>query len=348
MQTVITTAHGDTSIQDDAVYQGVSDRLPEDNLGFVFVNVQQLMDLVNALPGTATGLQGSIQQLQAAQGAGFAVTAGSDGIALDSVTTTDPSKLTQDQRDALAASDGPNETLPLVPANAYAVVAIQGLTSGLEKSVTQLTQLDPATARTIEKLHLLGPDGLLGLLSGDLGMQVGPATGFLPVGGTVLIGTTDGTAMQAWLDANLTKVLGGVAPGFLKATKTEVYNGVTITYANDPLSGVSFAYGVVNDTVVLGLSVKSVEEAVDLAQNGGGIESDSDYTSAVDGMPGTESLVYVDVQGILTAVQAILPGQAYQDFLDQGGANVEPISVVVAGTESDEQGSSSRLLIGIP
>ena len=39
MQTVITTANGDTSIQDDAVYQGVSDRLPEDNLGFVFVNV---------------------------------------------------------------------------------------------------------------------------------------------------------------------------------------------------------------------------------------------------------------------------------------------------------------------
>jgi hypothetical protein len=43
-----------------------------------------------------------------------------------------------------------------------------------------------------------------------------------------------------------------------------------------------------------------------------------------------------------------LPGQSYQDFLDQGGQNLEPITVVVAGTESDEQGSSSRLLIGIP
>jgi hypothetical protein len=56
----------------------------------------------------------------------------------------------------------------------------------------------------------------------------------------------------------------------------------------------------------------------------------------------------VDVQGILTAVQNILPGQAYQDFLAQGGENLQPITVVVAGSESDEQGSSSRFLIGIP
>ena len=70
--------------------------------------------------------------------------------------------------------------------------------------------------------------------------------------------------------------------------------------------------------------------------------------SETDGLPGTESLVYVDVQGILTAVQNILPGQAYQDFLDQGGENLQPITVVVAGSESDEQGSSSRFLVGIP
>ena len=349
MRTVITTANGDATIQDDPVFQGVSDRLPEDNLGFVFVNVQQLLELANAIPGAATGLQGSVEQLAAAQGLGFAVTAGSDGIALDSVTTTDPSKLTQEQRDALTAGDGPNETLTLVPADAYAVMAVQGLATGLETSVSQMAQLDPATARMIEKLHLLGPNGLLGLLSGDIGVQVGPASGLLPVGGTVLIGTNDGAAGQAWLDAYLLKSVGGLAPGFRTQTKTEDYNGVTITYADDLApSGVTFAYGVVNDTVVLGTSAKSVEEAVDLAQNGGGITTDDGYTSATDGLPGTESLVYVDVQGILTAVQDILPSQAYRDFLDQGGENVEPITVVVAGGESDEQGSSSRLLIGIP
>jgi len=348
MRSVIATDTGAASIEGDPVFQGVSDRMPEDNLGFVFVNVQQLLSLADLIPGAAEGLQGSVEQLAAAQGLGFAVTAGADGIALDSVTTTDPSKLTQAQRDALAASNGANDTLTLVPPDAYAVMAVQGVASGLETSVGQMAQLDPATARMIEKLHLIGPKGLLGLLSGDLGVQVGPGSGLLPVGGTVLVGTNDGAAAQAWLDAHLRKTVDGLAPGFLSKTKIEDYNGVTITYSDDLLSGVPFAYGVVNDTVVIGASVKSVEEAVDLAQNGGGIAADADYAAATDGLPGTESLVYVDVQGILTAVQNLLPGQAYQDFLDQGGENLQPITVVVAGSESDEQGSSSRFLIGIP
>jgi hypothetical protein len=348
MRSVIATDTGADSIESDPVFQGVSDRMPEDNLGFVFVNVQQLLDLANLIPGAAEGLQGSVEQLAAAQGLGFAVTAGADGIALDSVTTTDPSKLTQAQRDALVASDGANETLALVPPDAYAVMAVQGVASGLETSVGQMAQLDPATARMIEKLHLIGPKGLLGLLSGDVGVQVGPGSGLLPVGGTVLIGTNDGEAAQAWLDTHLGKMLYGIVPGFPTSTKTEEYNGVTITYADDLLNGVSFAYGVVNDAVVIGASVKSVEEAVDLAQNGGAITTDADYAAATDGLPGTESLVYVDVQGILTAVQNILPGEAYQDFLAQGGENLQPITVVVAGSESDEQGSSSRFLIGIP
>ena len=347
MRAVIDTDTGGASIESDPVFQGVSDRMPEDNLGFVFVNVQQLMDLARMIPGAATGLQGNIEQLAAAQGLGFAVSAGSDGIALDSVTTTDPSKLTQDQRDALAAGDGPNKTLALVPPDAYAVLAAQGVAKGLETSVSQVAQLDPATARMIERLHLIGPNGLLGLLSGDVGVQVGPGSGLLPVGGTVLVGTNDADAMQAWLDARIPKLLGGDLFGVRLSPQTEDYNGVTITYA-DPLTAVPVAYGVVNDTVVIGSSVKAVEQAVDLSRNGGGIATDADYAAATDGLPGTESLVYVDVQGILTAVQNILPGQAYQEFLDQGGENLQPITVVVAGSESDERGSSSRLLIGIP
>ncbi len=347
MRAVIDTDTGGASIESDPVFQGVSDRIPEDNLGFVFVNVQQLKNLARMIPGAATGLQGNIEQLAAAQGLGFAVSAGSDGIALDSVTTTDPSKLTQDQRDALAAGDGPNKTLALVPPDAYAVLAAQGVAKGLETSVSQVAQLDPATARMIERLHLIGPNGLLGLLSGDVGVQVGPGSGLLPVGGTVLVGTNDADAMQAWLDARIPKLLGGDLFGVRLSPQTEDYNGVTITYA-DPLTAVPVAYGVVNDTVVIGSSVKAVEQTVDLAQNGGGIATDADYAAATDGLPGTESLVYVDVQGILTAVQNILPGQAYQEFLDQGGENLQPITVVVAGSESDEQGSSSRLLIGIP
>jgi hypothetical protein len=83
MRTVISTAAGDSSIQAEQVFAGVSDRLPEDNLGFAFVNVEQVMGLVNSIPGVAAGLPSGMEPFTAAQGLGFSVSAGSDGIALD-------------------------------------------------------------------------------------------------------------------------------------------------------------------------------------------------------------------------------------------------------------------------
>jgi hypothetical protein len=43
-----------------------------------------------------------------------------------------------------------------------------------------------------------------------------------------------------------------------------------------------------------------------------------------------------------------VPGAAFKQFLDEGGANIQPITVIAAGSKSDEQGSRSTLLIEIP
>ena len=351
MREVISTAGGDNSIQDDPVFAGVSDRLPEDNLGFAFVNVEQVTELLNSIPGVLSGLPSGTEQLAAAQGVGFSVSADSDGLALDSVTTTDPAKLTQEQRDAIASSEDPNALLDLVPADAYAVSAFGGVTAGLEQSIEQAAQLAPREARMLERLHLIGPDGVLTHLTGDLAVQAGPATGLLPIGGSVLIGVDDADAVRAWLDENLQGLIADANPldlpgGF--GWKTEEYNGVTITYANALASPVPVAYGVVDGALVIATSAKGVEQAVDLSQAGGGIVTDPGYSAAVAGMPGTESVMYIDVQGILTAVQGFLPGDAYEQFLEAGGDNLEPITAVVAGSETDESGGSSRLLIHIP
>ena len=100
---------------------------------------------------------------------------------------------------------------------------------------------------------------------------------------------------------------------------------------------------------MVGLSPKSVEQAVDLSQgNGSAITSDGDFTSATDGLPGTRTLLYVDVNGILTAVQGFLPNDVYQQFLDSGGRNLQPIKAVVAGSSDTETVSTYRLFIEIP
>ena len=227
-------------------------------------------------------------QLDAYQGAAYSISAESDGLAIDAAVTTDPSKFTAAQRDALGS--GPNPLLALTPADAYAVVASSGIGSALEDSVTQAAQLGPGPARTIERLGLIGPNGVLQHLTGDLGLQVGPGSGLLPVGGTAMVGIDDAAAVQTWLDKHVPGLLAQAGvPGLSSGSlKTEEYQGVRITYGATPTTPI--AWGVVDRALVVGLSPKSVEEAVDLSQgNGSAITSDGDFTSATDGLPGTQN-----------------------------------------------------------
>ena len=344
MEAVIQTDHGASSVQDDQTFQGVMDQLPDDNLGFAYVNVHALTSLASLVPG---GMGGLDTQLAAYQGAGYSISAESDGLALDGAVTTDPSKLTDAQREALGS--GPNPLLAITPANAYAVFAASGVGKALEESMTQFAQLGPGPARTIERLGLIGPNGVLQHLTGDIGVQVGPGnSGLLPVSGTVMIGVEDAGAVQSWLDDHLPVLLrqAGI-PGLPSRTlKTEEYQGVKITYGVLPTTG---AWGVVNGALVVGLTPNAVEQAVDLAAGAGSsISSDADFSSAVDGLPGTRTLLFVDVNGILTAVQGLLPADQYQEFLDEGGKNLQPIKVVVAGGADTETASTYRLLIEIP
>src|SRR4029079_13402533 len=167
--------------------------------------------LASLVPG---GMGGLDTQLAAYQGAGYSISAESDGLALDGAVTTDPSKLTDAQREALGS--GPNPLLAITPADAYAVFAASGVGKALEESVTQFAQLGPGPARTIERLGLIGPNGVLQHLTGDLGLQVGPEpSGVLPAGGTVMIGINDASAVQSWLDRHVPGLLAEAGPGFV-------------------------------------------------------------------------------------------------------------------------------------
>jgi Protein of unknown function (DUF3352) len=348
MRTVIDTADGGASIAGDPMYQRIADALPADNLGMVYENTTQLNRLLASMGGL-DGLIGTSQQLGAAQAVGMSVSATSQGLALDVVSQNDPAELTQAERDALVATDGPSPLLPMVPSDAYAVAAMRGVTSQLERSVGQMSQLDPEIARQIEKLDLLGPDGLLSKLSGDVAFQVGPGQGLLPVSGTVMVGVTDAAGVERWLHTHLPKLLTDTGIGGL-TWSTEDYKGTTIYYTDPLLSGgVPLAWGMTDGAWVLGVSRSSVEQAVDLdAGSGSSIASNPNYQAAIAQLPGTESVLYVDVQGIVSMVKGFVPGDAYQRFLDEGGSNLEPITLVAAGSESDEQGSRSTLLIEIP
>src|SRR4051812_12007990 len=286
MRAVIQTDHGASSIEEDQTFQGVMDELPDANLGFAYVNVHALTSLAALVPGRMGGLE---TQFAAYEGAAYSISAESDGLEIDGAVTTDPSKLTDAQREALGSA--PNPLLSITPANAYAVLASSGMGQTLEDSVTQYAQLGPGPARMIERLGLTGRNGVLQHLTGDLGVQVGPGSGLLPVSGTVMIGVDDAGAVQSWLDDHVPGVVAqaGLSELTPRTLKTEEYQGVKITYGALPTTPV--AWGVVNGALVVGLSPHAVEQAVDLSQGGGSsITSNADFSSVVDGLsgPGTD------------------------------------------------------------
>ncbi|MDP9184062.1 MAG: hypothetical protein M3O29_00140, partial [Actinomycetota bacterium] len=309
--------------------------------------------LIPNLPSTA--------QFEGLEGVGFSVAAEPDGLAIDSVLTTDPSKLTQAQRDALAAADRPNPLLSLTPADAYAVIGVSGAagsqgvgpTGALNDALEQIAQVDPSVARKLRQLHVAD---LLGHFTGDAAVQVAPGTGLLPVSGTVVLGIDDADAVSAWLDRYV-PILLSRGPGGPRVTlRSEEHDGVKITVlSGNPTSfgedaaSIPISWAVLDDALVVGLSPADVVEAIDLAHgDGDAITADPGYTAAIADVPGTSSVLYLDVQAILSAVKGFLPADQYQAFLDQGGGDLQPIEAVVAGGTSDEQASTARLLIKIP
>jgi hypothetical protein len=220
MQSVIDTANGGASILDDPTYQTIAGDLPQDNLGMAYVNVAAVNQMLEAMSGSIAGLTGDTQQLAAAQAVGMSVSATTEGLSFDVASQNDPTKLTQVERDALAATDGPNPLLSMVPSDAYAVAAMGGATAQLERSFEQLSQLDPKTARTIEQLDLVGPNGLLQKLSGDVSIEISKGQGFLPMGGTVMVGVKDAGGVETWLNEHLPKLLAQTDVGDL-AWQTE-------------------------------------------------------------------------------------------------------------------------------
>jgi hypothetical protein len=164
-----------------------------------------------------------------------------------------------------------------------------------------------------------------------------------------MVGVDDAGAVQAWLDRHVPALLAQAdLPGLSARTlKTEDYKGVKITSGALPTTPV--AWGVVDGALVVGLSPNAVEDAVDLSQGtGSSITSDADFSSAVSGLPGTRTLLYVEVSGMLSALQGILPNDEYQQFLHEGGKNLQPVKAVVAGGADTETVSTYRLFIEIP
>jgi hypothetical protein len=370
---VIATAHGDVpSLAESGDFRATTESLPEDRLGVAYVNVGSLVSRLGELGGAAgtsfagpslTGVDPSVLK-----GLAVAVRARPDGLELDTTGTLDPTKLTPEMRTALEADGDPSAVLSEVPSDAYGVIAVTGLKEQIDAA---LAQFGGTSNPALAQLGLTGPDGVLEHLTGSAAIEAEPGTGRYPTG-AIVIGTDDPVGMQSFLD-NLSVIaaqsfaapqfgagFGGAGRGSNSQSLIETdalesapaswsrstYHGVSISSIQIPGDvGIEPAYAVVNDAGIVAASPEAVRAVID-AHEGGGLSSEGDFEAALAAVGGMdESLVYVNVADVASAVREALPPDERAQFDRDIAPNLAPLEAFVTGGESDSSGSRQRTVL---
>lgn len=198
VQRAIDTAHGTLpNLGDAQTYVDTLAGLPEGKLGVAYVNVAGLVDQFGSETATSAALgAGGLSDLDSIESIGVSLSAEPDGVALDATTNYDPTKLSPEQREMLAAPDHENTTMAFVPADAFAVVGAEHVDTGLRSTLDTLEQQMPDASASIDQA---GIREFVAAMNGDIALEVGPGTGG-PVSGALLVGTDDPEQMQTFLD----------------------------------------------------------------------------------------------------------------------------------------------------
>jgi uncharacterized protein DUF3352 len=375
---VIDTATGDApALADQAAYTAAVGRLPQGKLGFGYVDFEAITDRLGSA-GTSiggTGVTGT--DPSAFRSAAMSLSAQPEGLVLDFTATLDPTKLSSAQRAALAASNDRHELLSWVPGDAYGVFAMSGLQRQIQSLVDQL----PAEqAGSLERVGLTGPGGVLPHLTGEATIEVGPGAEY--PSGALMLGGDDAAAMQRFLDRLGLLAAAAIqsqssTPGSGSIPPTTVPPGGSVLAANEPFqldpisdpmspwqelsyrgvrirflsmdsltgTGVEPAYAVSDGVGIIASSPDEIKRVLD-ARQGSSLPSDPAFARAVNSLGGAdESLLYLDIAGIASAVRDALPPEERDAYDRNVAPNLKPIESFVMGSADDATTSSLRMVL---
>jgi hypothetical protein len=236
----------------------------------------------------------------------------------------------------------------------------------------------PEAIDGLEKAGVIGQGSILDAFTGDLAIEVAP--GDEPAfGGVLMLGTDDEAQMKRGLDKLADMALGqialtggppiplspiGVPPtgfstlsladdgsgGFLRRLdprwRTQTHDGVEIHVLDAGAFAPPVSYAVADGVAMLASSPAQIIRAIDTVRgNVESITSDDAFNDAVSRVPGSDSLMYVDVQGIVDAVRENLPPLDREMFDGLVAPNLAPIKAIVAGSQNEGRRQRSRFLI---
>lgn len=347
-------AQNGTSLADSDSYALTLAQLPRERLLTAFVNGIQLSELLSGIPTPLPYISPENLPTASIRGTALAISLTDEGIQIDTVTSYDPEKMSPFETAALETRVVNPKTASLFPANTLLWLSGQGIDlfwSTLRRSlIAEIGRSDfDESMRLFEREFSINPDEqLFPYLDGEAALGVIPgAIGLLPaafnvdLGAVAVIGTSD----QAGLAANLAAFssrIGNPIGGLGLVTMVQGSSGQTIyEFSTVLIPDLLFAYGTGNGYMMLGSSNQALQA---LHFSGGNSLADSSaYRQAIGSFPEEMSAgLFVDVQGLLDAVQGPTPGE---EGLGALRALLSPVKHVAAASQATSDTAHTRLVV---
>ncbi|HXN05368.1 MAG TPA: DUF3352 domain-containing protein [Candidatus Acidoferrum sp.] len=349
---IIDTDQGRSArLVDSADFKATMKLLPSDRVGMGYLAGKSLVAGVKkqmAKPSTL-GLPAlkTVDDLNALQGIGGAVSATSTGVAFDLAVKLDANQLSPATRQAFVSTRRPDVVLRWIPKSSDAFLAIGNLDQTI-KSLLDQYGTDPSVQASTSAIGLTGPQGILPHLTGDLGIEVELGSNSIP-SGAILLGTNDSAAMNAFFS----KLLGLAAatsqqtPG-AGITRT-TYRGTVITSWTSAslgqVPGLAPSYAVLGGMGILASNTAEIKAVIDAQAGGSNIAVDSTYRSAsTASLTQPAGIVYVNVARVVSALET-LRGSATVD--KKTAAYLAPLKAFMLTATSQAGAALERFFVVI-
>jgi len=311
---IIDTDQGRSArLVDSSDFKATMTLLPSDRVGMGYVAGKALVAGVKkqmTKPSTL-GLPAlkSLDDLNALQGIGGAVSATGTGVAFDLAVKLDVNKLSPATRQAFTATGRPDAVLRWVPKSSDGFLAIANVDQSIKTLLAQYGS-DPSVQASTDAVGLTGSKGILPHLTGDLGVEVELGSNSIP-SGAILIGTNDAAAMNAFfgkLAVLASATTGQQKPG-AGITHT-TYRGTVITSWSSPslgtLPGLMPSYAALDGMGILASSPAEAKALIDAHAGGSNITADPTYQAASSAsLANPAGIIYVNMARLVTVLEKL-------------------------------------------
>jgi hypothetical protein len=289
----------------------------------------------------------TVDDLNALQGIGGAVSATSTGVAFDVAVKLDANKLSPATRQALVDSRRPDAVVRWIPKSSDGFLAIGNLDQSIKTLLDQYSS-EPSVTASADAIGLTGPQGILAHLTGDLGVEVELGNNTIP-SGAILIGTNDAPGMNAFF-ARLLVLAAQTSqqkPG-AGITRT-TYRGTVITSWSSPslgvVPGLAPSYAALDGMGILASSPTEVKAVIDAHASGPNITVESTYkaTSAAS-LAKPAGILYVNLARVVSVLEKLRSSSTVDT---KAVAYLTPLKAFMLTATSQTDAAVERIFVAI-